>query len=325
MSSRQSPISPGKGSPRRSSSARRSAERKRRRTSSQKRSDDRWLEQRMDRAMPEAEVEVFSMAVIPPRTPRGRLSVFRPTMGVSLREIGEDDLIGDFDDAAVAELLMSGSPRVLAVAKKNRSMGTRISRSLGKMVGLIPSNRMSTQKGLDVDMDKFEGTCLDGIALSDGEIGLLKHIFQDDRKGSHIFMLNMRKYCRMRDALLTKDPSFENKYPNLYYVSLKLICSLAENDENVELFLNRLPSYSVDSLIHSNEQSGIDNDVEDQIMLLNRILYDGGPGESYLSKPDGVGRGKKSRKNKRTKKLKKMKTKKRRTKQHIVKYKKKKK
>jgi hypothetical protein len=97
---------------------------------------------------------------------------------------------------------MSNSPRVLAVAKKNRNMGTRISRSLGKMVGLIPRNKMITRKGLDVDMDKFEGSCLDGLALTDKEIGLIKFLFRNEEKGHPDLRRYITRYCEMREMLL---------------------------------------------------------------------------------------------------------------------------
>jgi hypothetical protein len=314
MSSRKSPRSPGKGSPRtprrRSSSARRSAERRRRRTSSQKRSDDRWLEQSFARQhgrqwlgdeMPEAEAEVFSMASIPARTPAGKLAVFRPKKGATLREIGGEDLL-DFDDAAVAELLMPGSPRVLAVAKKNRSMGTRISRSLGKMVGLIPRNKMSTRKGLDVDMDKFEGSCLDGLALTDKEIGLIKFLFRNEEKGHPDLRRFITQYCETREMLLSKDPEFEHKYPKMYYN----ILNLAHWDGYEDLVAQSMAAISTmtPARIRQAEDASLTVfNLDQHTMLLNRLLYDGDlddHGYARLSKPDGRGHGKKSRKSRKS-------------------------
>ena len=116
------------------------------------------------------------------RTPTGRASVFRALRGVEPRrvegQVGEDIPIAELSAASAVE-----SPRVVAVTKKNRTMRERIGSKIGKWMGRT-STGMSTQKGLDVDLDKFEGTCLDGIALSVGEVGMVKRLFREYAKGS---------------------------------------------------------------------------------------------------------------------------------------------
>ena len=293
MSSRRSPRSPGKGSPR--SSQRRSNERR----SNERRSDER---RRRGEELPEAEVLVVGSA----------LAHLPMHYGQAARVIPAHDVISDLGELELAELFEQEPLSVLSVTKRERNMGERMSRAIGKRVGLVSEPMMQTNRALDIDLSKFEGTCLDGIAIFEGEVGILQELFQHERKGSTSFNNKIDIYCEMRDIILSLDPYFEAKYPNLYYNWLST--AVHTSGSFIQDLLGFIPNITPEGFEQLNSRTLRNADAAHQMMLLNRVLYEEGFGDSRLEKRGDSGRGKKSRKNKRTKKLKKMKSKKKRTK-----------
>jgi hypothetical protein len=295
MSSRRSPRSPGKGSPRssqRRSNERRSNERRsNERRSNERRSNERRSNERRRRGeeLPEAEVFVVGSA----------LAHLPMHYGQAARVIPTHDVISDLGELELAELFEQEPLSVLSVTKRERNMGERMSRAIGKRVGLVSEPMMKTNRALDIDLNKFEGTCLDGIAIFEGEVGILQELFQHERKGSTSFNSKIDIYCEMRDIILSLDPYFETKYSNLYYNWLST--AVHTSGSFIQDLLGLIPNITSEGLEQLNSRTPRNSDAAHQMMLLNRVLYEEGFGDSRLSKPDGRGHGKKSRKVKRIK------------------------
>jgi hypothetical protein len=210
-----------------------------------------------------------SITRVEPRlTPTGRPATFRAFLGQEPTrvegQIGEDIPIAELSAASAVE-----SPRVVAVTKKNRTMHERIGSKIGKWMGRT-STGMSTQKGLDVDLDKFEGTCLDGIALSVGEVGMVKRLFREYAKGSTALRDHIALYCEMRDALLARDPAFGEKYQNLYQAFLD--ASQIGDPELYTMTLNSARTLPIARIVVMNRQNPANTYALLQNQLVTRTL-----------------------------------------------------
>jgi hypothetical protein len=223
-----------------------------------------------------AESSLVNVTRIEPRlTPTGRFATFRAFLGVEPRLVEGlnylDDLLPEVEGLAKEPELV----RVIATTSKERSVLERMYKAIGKIIGAIPRNTGAahTQSELDMDMDKFEGTCLDGVALSDGEIGLLKNIFRDHVKESPRFRELIGPYCEMRAAMLEKDPAFEEKYPNLFVNFLDGTRSTVP--EYMSRALVRIRD-GTDGIFSDMNRRNPNMSSTEHIMLLNRSLYDSG-------------------------------------------------
>jgi hypothetical protein len=242
------------------------------------------------------DVSLVNVTRVEPRlTFTGRPASIRAFLGAEPRRVE-----GQFDeDVPIAEL---SSPRVLATTRKERTRSERIGSYMKKLVGLKPRNTgvTITQKGLDVEMDKFERTCLDGIALSVGEIGLVKRIFHDYPKGSHNLTLQLEKYCEIRTALLSKDGAFEEKYPTLYYQFLD--STQSSNSQFIDMLLEVIRDSTHTEFVRMNRQGLPNYYAENHMALVNTTLFDSDPDPRGYARQEKSGeRGGKSRRKSRRK------------------------
>jgi hypothetical protein len=191
----------------------------------------------------------------PQRTPTGRFATFRSVQGVAPRLVEGlnylDDLLPEVEELAEEPELV----RVIATTSKERSVLERMYRALGKIIGAIPRNTGAahTQRRLDMNMDKFRGTCLDGISVSVRESGMLERLFRLYNRGDPDFNALIAQYCQMRAVLLSRDPAFERLYPNMYLAFLD--ASLINNSALYDMTINRARTLPIARIAEMNTQT----------------------------------------------------------------------
>ena len=187
-------------------------------------------------------------------------------------------------------------------APNNKSMLTKATRKVGKMLGVVPRN--TTYKSLDFDLDLLKGTCLENITLTDLDISVLKPTiemymqnFRDNpiETRDRIINENIPIYCEFRNLMTNRDPYFLDKYPNIS--SNFLSSALSSAPRTLTNYLSNTLNMSDRELKNLNSSIDIIPRIEGFTNLMNRTFYTEGQGSQYLGKHGGKRR---TRRNKRS-------------------------
>jgi hypothetical protein len=111
---------------------------------------------------------------------------------------------------------------VLATTKKQkRGLFDRIYRKIGKTTGLIPNSRHMMNSNIDFDTDIFNGTCLENVILPIEDLAIIADYLENyadvqEYVNDPMYDIRISTFCELRNKMLSYDPEFSKKYPNLY-------------------------------------------------------------------------------------------------------------